>query len=249
MTSLIKNQPIGMIGFGRFGKVFAEWLAKDFEIKVYDVLPIVSTHPNIILSTLAEVLNLNTIFLAVPIRAFEQTVKLIAPQLISKTTVIDVCSVKCFPVAMMEKFLPTSVGIIATHPLFGPDSIHQDQPLKIVMNATRDVHQCFTLWENYFTKRNALVVKMTPDEHDRDTARSQSLTHFIGRCLQAIHAESTPIDTMGFKQLLNVMTQTCHDSRELFIDLIQFNPYSLDFLNSFVSATAAQLNSLTPKAL
>ena len=38
------------------------------------------------------------------------------------TLVLDVGSVKVEPVAIMKELLPETVGIVGTHPLFGPQS-------------------------------------------------------------------------------------------------------------------------------
>ena len=36
--------------------------------------------------------------------------------------IVDVCSVKEYPVQWMRELLPANVSILATHPMFGPDS-------------------------------------------------------------------------------------------------------------------------------
>ena len=67
---------------------------------------------------------------------------------------------------------------------------------------------------------------MTPEEHDRQAAVSQGITHFIGRVLEKADVKSTEINTLGFTDLLAVIEQTCNDSLELFKDLQRFNPYT-----------------------
>ncbi len=225
MNQSMKNR-VGIIGYGRFGKVLNELLKKEFEIKIYD--------EKIKKDPLELVLSANDIFIAVPIRDFEAVIKTLAPKIHKNTTVIDVCSVKLHPVRVMEKYLSATTGIIATHPLFGPDSIHEKNHLKIMMHDVRDTQGRYAFWKNFFFKKDFSIIEMTPDEHDRNAAQSQTLTHFIGRSLQKINAKSTPIDTLGFEKLLSVMAQTCNDSTELFEDMLTYNPYSAKTIAAFV---------------
>jgi len=81
----MKNS-IGIIGFGRFGRILANLLDDDFQINIYD--------PHIESATLEETLAASTLFIAVPIRNFETVIKNIADRLAPGTTVIDVCSDK-----------------------------------------------------------------------------------------------------------------------------------------------------------
>lgn len=232
-----QNKSVGILGYGRFGQVLKNLLSSDFAMTVYD--------PNYKNSdALATVLAAKTIFVAVPIRQFEETIKNIASQLQPGTTVIDVCSVKIYPVQIMQKYLPENIGIIATHPLFGPDSIQETRELKIMMHPTRDIHHCFNDWKNTFKKKNLTILEMTPDEHDRFAAQSQGITHFIGRSLEAAKIISTPIDTLGFQKLLSLKQQTCQDTFELFTDLLHFNPYSHQTLSHFLHATEMLFSTL-----
>lgn len=235
-----KNNPVGIIGYGRFGQTLAQLLAEDFSVKIYDSIKPTTLPASIEYVDCESLLSLSTIFIAVPIRKFAETIKKIAPKLGKNTTIIDVCSVKTYPVKIMQQELPAHVGIIATHPLFGPDSIKDNHTLRMVMHSTRDVHHCFSFWKDFFATKKISIIEMLPEEHDQLAAKTQSLTHFIGRCLEKMNCTSTPIDTNGYKKLLSVMEQTCNDSFELFTDLIQFNPYSREILDKFLQ-TAQQL--------
>lgn len=210
---------ISIIGHGRFGKVLEALLKKNFNVKIDDT-------------------SCKTLFIAVPIRSFESVVRDIAEKINPDTTVIDVCSVKIYPVKIMKKYLPPSANIIATHPLFGPDSIESKHPLKIVTHKVRDNDGHYALWQKTFSKLGMQVFEMTPEQHDKLAAKTQSLTHFIGRALEKIHAKSTDIDTAGFSSLLQVMEQTHNDSRELFLDIQRYNPYSSEVINEFESSIA-----------
>ena len=223
------KEVIGIIGYGRFGAILESLLKQDFSLKIYD--------PNA--SRFDNVLDTSAIFVAVPIRHFETVIREIAPKIAPHTTIIDVCSVKIYPVNIMKQYLLPSVGIIATHPLFGPDSIKNGYPSKMVMYPVRHNGEQYHAWKTFFSKKKIHVLEMAPEEHDQLAAKSQGITHFIGRALEKMGAVPTPIDTAGYATLLKTMEQTCHDSRELFLDLQRFNPYTKKAIEALEMAILA----------
>lgn len=226
---------VGIIGFGRFGRILGQILSDDFEVNAFDPSP-QNKQFGVELVDRDAVLKEKTLFIAVPIRSFKNLILDIAPRLSEGTTVIDVCSVKVYPVTVMTEALPGHVGIIATHPLFGPDSIARPNGLTMMMNPARDVHGKFSFWKHYFESKAIKVVEMTPEGHDRAAAKTQGITHFIGRVLKEAGVGETEIDTLGFKDLLEVIDQTCHDSWDLFTDLQNYNPYTTSMIETLESA-------------
>ena len=234
---------VGIIGFGRFGKILANILQKGFTIKVYDKNQNPSMH-GVQKSSLNDVLNEKTIFIAVPIREFDNVINKISPLLKKGTTVIDVCSVKIHPTEIMKKKLDPSIGIIATHPMFGPDSFLSNNKLKIMMNNTRDTNKNFSFWKRFFTDQGIKVMEMTPDKHDQMAAKTQGVTHFLGRMLKEYGISKTEIDTQGFRDLLDLVEQTCNDTWDLYADLQLFNPYTENMIKELKSATTSLDNRL-----
>ncbi|MEE9165960.1 MAG: prephenate dehydrogenase/arogenate dehydrogenase family protein [Candidatus Neomarinimicrobiota bacterium] len=226
---------IGIIGFGRFGGVLGKILSDDFKVKAYDE-KVQDEQFGVEITGIDTVLKEKSIFVAVPIRAFKEVILDISPRLSGRTTILDVCSVKVYPATVMKEALPDHIGIITTHPLFGPDSITRPKGLTMMMHPTRDNYDMFPFWKEYFESKAIKVVEMTPEEHDRLAARTQGVTHFVGRVLKEAGVEPTEIDTLGFRDLLHVIDQTCHDSWELFTDLQNFNPYTLPIIETLESA-------------
>tara|TARA_B110000881_G_scaffold219626_1_gene242061 strand:- start:5747 stop:6457 length:711 start_codon:yes stop_codon:yes gene_type:complete len=221
---------VGIIGYGRFGKVLATILQKGFSINIYDVKPSNSLD-NISFVTLDEVLNERVIFIAVPIHNFENLLKIISKAIKINRTIIDVCSVKIHTAKVMLKYLPSGVGILSSHPMFGPDSILTNEKLKMMMHRTRDCHNQYSFWEKYFKDQNIEILNMSPEKHDKLAARTQGITHFLGRSLKKFGISKTNIDTQGFRVLLNLVDQTCNDSWELYSDLQSYNPYTKDMIH------------------
>ena len=214
---------VGIYGYGRFGKVLEKILANKYPVTVYDTNPSKKVPVNFVAEK--ELLQQKTLFIAVPINQFESVIQSISPKLLPETTIFDVCSIKLYPVNVMKKYLSENIGIIATHPLFGPDSIDSKERLNFMMHPVRDVAHCYNEWKRFFAEKFN-IVEITPDEHDRLAAESQGIVHFIARFLQEAQLHKTPIDTMGYKQLLKLVENNCNDTWELFSDLQNFNPYS-----------------------
>jgi len=234
---------LGIIGFGRFGRILGKIFLDDFEVKAYDPNP-VQEQIGTELTDLGTVLKEETIILAVPISIFKNVVIDIAPRLKKSCTIMDVCSVKVYPVSVMKDNLPKSVNIIGTHPLFGPDSICQAESLKIMMCNVRETKNQYSKWTSYFSSKNMQVVEMSPEEHDKLASRTQGITHFIGRSLMNAGINPTLIDTLGFSELYKVIEQTCNDSWELFMDLQNYNPYTQSMIDDLENSIAEISNRI-----
>ena len=214
---------VSIIGFGRFGAMLHSLLSKGFEVDVFDKNSIDNSDVNEV--SLEDALQNETIFIAVPIRDFENLVKDISKKISSRKTVIDVCSVKVFPKKVMLDNLSNETDIIATHPLFGPDSL-KDSGSVMTMESVRNTFGRYDFWKNYFESQNILIEEITAEEHDMMAARSQGLTHFVGRVIDDFGTNQTRIDTEGYKALHKLVNQTCNDTWELFEDIQNFNPFT-----------------------
>ena len=223
----------GIIGYGRFGKVLADLLSKKYKVRVYDIQEI-ENYEGVDRCTLAEVLECRLVFISVPISAFEGVVKEIASYNLYNTTIVDVCSVKVYPIDIMEKNLPDHLGIIGSHPHFGPDSYSPFRELKATICPVRDIYKRINDVKEIFESQSIRTIEMTSDEHDRTAASSQGVTHFIGRVLNESGVRSTNMNTMGFNELLGVIEQTCNDSWDLFKDLQRYNPHTNDMIDNLV---------------
>tara|TARA_B100001250_G_scaffold414113_1_gene450752 strand:+ start:1662 stop:2399 length:738 start_codon:yes stop_codon:yes gene_type:complete len=220
---------VGIIGFGRFGKILSNILQKGFKIKAYD-LNSIKNFPGVEFVDQDTVLKEKIIFIAVPISVFESVINDIAPKLDGGNTIVDVCSVKNHPVKVMEKRLGDNIGIISTHPMFGPDSFISNNRLKIMMHNTRNIYGQYKFWRRFFLDQGIEVIEITPDEHDKLAAKTQGVTHFLGRMLKEFGIKKTTLDTQGFRDLLDLVDQTCNDTWELYSDLQLYNPYTSEMI-------------------
>ncbi len=220
---------VGLIGFGRLGRLLVLHFAKDVAMFVYDVTP----RPREIRSlgavpaTLQEACRQDIVIPCVPIAAFAGVIARIRSLLRPNTLLIDVCSVKEHPVSVMKRLLPKSVQILATHPNFGPDSAARSlRGQKLVVCKVRISPERYGKVRRLFERKGLELVEMTPAAHDRKAAASLVLTHFIGRALIGFGAKPTGIDTEGYKRLLRILQTVQNDSWQLFKDMNRFNAYA-----------------------
>lgn len=230
---------IGLIGFGRLGKLIAGRLVQDAEVYIYDIedfsneIKAIGAKP----STLQEVCSCPMVIPFVPMSAFQNVLKKMAPHLNKDTLVIDVCSVKAKPVQWMKETLPDHVSILGTHPMFGPDSAKNTlYGAKIVLTPIRIEDEVLQNIKSYLGDHGLKVIESTPEEHDKQIAHSLLLTHFLGRSLMDFGAESLEIDTKGYRRLMKILQTVENDSWQLFEDMNRYNPYAeetrLDFIKS-----------------
>lgn len=220
---------VSVYGYGRFGKIWAGILAEDFHVKVFSRRGIRTDEVDSGIEITDErgIFDCDALFFCVAISSFEEVLKRSGCYCKKETVFFDTCSVKVFPARWMKKYLPEGSRIIATHPMFGPDSYQQTaRKLPMVICNINAGAQTLKKWIAYFTSKSLQVELMTPEKHDEMTAWSQGITHYVGRVLADLELHPTRIDTLGYKMILEVMEQTCHDSRQLFLDLQNFNPYT-----------------------
>lgn len=233
---------VGIVGFGRFGKLAARYLAADFPVRIYDPAAAIQD----VASIGAEPVSLEAasrckiVILAVPISCLQRVLDQVRPHLAPDGLVVDVCSVKEYPVRWMQAILPANIAILATHPMFGPDSAAESlQGRKIVLCPVRIPAPRFKAVQNYLMAKGLAVIETSPSEHDRQIAVSLALTHFIGRSLAEIGARPQEIDTEGYKRLLNILGVVENDTWQLFEDMHRFNPYAPDARQRFMEAMQA----------
>jgi len=241
----------GIIGFGRFGRLLAGILSVDHQILVYDpVEPDLTDYPFIRKGSMPMVAAQKNLFFAVPILGFEEALQAAIPYLRKDALILDVLSVKVFAYEVMKRLLPKGVGILPTHPMFGPDSIGEGlSDLPFVLCPTPETPpDSLCYWRGYLGNKGFRVVEMDCEEHDRITASSLCLTQLLGRLLDRLAIDSSPIDTKNFQALLRLRESTCHDSPGLFTGLQLFNPFALQMRKRVREELAALEKELAEQA-
>lgn len=233
---------IGLVGYGRFGRLTVRHLSPEFKVVVHTRN--VDKESDIHeaggrLVSLTEACAQKIVIICVPISAMPATLQQIAPLLAPKTIVADVCSVKEYPAQWMRRYLPEFVDILATHPMFGPDSAAKSlMGHKIVLCPERIAAHRYQRIKTWLKEKKLILIETTPSDHDQKIAVSLSLTHFIGRSLSKFGAPILDIDTEGYRRLLHILGVVNNDTWQLFEDMHRFNPYAREKRQAFMAAMA-----------
>lgn len=215
---------IGIIGSGKFGRLLVEILPLIFPGATVGIF---SRHKKGTASWM-DIVSSDLIIPAVPTNAFESVIKQLAPE-IADTIVMDVCSVKEYPVKIMQQFLPSSVSQVATHPLFGPGTWEyvgkQLRGLKMVMTAIHIDRLRYEKLKSSFTRTGINIIEMGPQEHDRHAASFHFTAQYVAQLLKNSGLQRSPIETQSAESLFDFLAMVQSDSPELLQDMMRYNRF------------------------
>lgn len=226
---------LAIIGYGRFGRFAARHLRDRYNVVVADVKPIPRPDKGITRVSLEEAASCRIVVLATPINSLPGVVKAISPHLARHSLVCDVCSVKELPIRWMKKLLPSSVSILGTHPLFGPDSASRSLRARtIILCPVRISDHKFRSAQSVLSELGLHVRDLTPAVHDRLMASSLFLTQLVGRALTRLHLPQPAISTKNYLFLHHIMTTSRSDTFELFHDMYRYNRFARQIPSQFI---------------
>ncbi|MCI4679274.1 prephenate dehydrogenase [Rhodoblastus acidophilus] len=238
---------IGLIGFGAFGRLVAAHLGPLFPIFVHD--PACGADgqaaaKGVTLCDAATAGACDLVILAMPVPQLSAAIAAIRPHLRPGATVLDVCSVKALPAKIMRAELPDHVDIIGTHPMFGPQSARGGvKGLKIVVCPIRGPGA--RPLAAYLRKTFGLdAIIATPEEHDREAAMVQGLTHLIAKVLVEMEPLPRNMTTASFDLLLRAVDMVRYDAPEVFYAIERMNPFAPDVRRRFFALAAELAESL-----
>lgn len=238
---------LAIVGFGRFGQLWANSLLPFGDVSVYDQNVIhLPAESRIKIITLSDLASADVVFVVAPISAFEACCLAIQKVLNPTTLVVDCCSVKMFPVEVMRRVFSATQPLLATHPLFGPVAVKKSGGLvghKIVVCPLQQAGNKQNQVQEIFKQMGLKILITTPEEHDHQMANSQGLVHFIGRGLTALDLHPQELATPDFQALLNINNMVANNTWQLFLDMHQYNPYVKAIRQKFIE----QLISLDQK--
>lgn len=240
---------LGLIGFGQFGQLAAGVLSRHFDVLVADTAPdaeATARRLGVAFGSLADAAGRDVVIFAVPVVAMQAAFAAAASHLKPGALAIDVGSVKMLPARWMIEMLPAHVDLVATHPLFGPQSAKAGLAgLRLVVCPIRgDRHEKVAA----FGRSLGLTVTVTtPEEHDREMAYVQALTHLIGRSLVNLGIPDEQLKTASYQHLLELCSLIGADTFELFTAIQTQNPFAADVVSAFVAQAQSLLDQVAAK--
>ncbi|XP_031130864.1 arogenate dehydrogenase 2, chloroplastic-like [Ipomoea triloba] len=234
---------IAVVGFGNFGQFLAKAFVRQGHIVMAysrtnyiniaqsigasfytDPHDLCEQHPDVILLC-TSIISTEAVLRSLPIQRLKRN-----------TLFVDVLSVKEFPKNIFLQLLPPHFDILCTHPMFGPESGKDSwRGLPFVFDKVRigDEDCRVSRVERFldiFGKEGCRMVEMSCAEHDKHAAGTQFITHTMGRVLEKLQLETTPINTKGYETLLDLVENTASDSFDLYYGLFMYNKNAMEQL-------------------
>ncbi|GAV62448.1 PDH domain-containing protein, partial [Cephalotus follicularis] len=144
------------------------------------------------------------------------------------TLFVDVLSVKEHPRDVLLQVLPEESDVLCTHPMFGPESgSHGWKGLTFVFDKIRirNIATCSNFLR-IFENEGCKMLEMSCEEHDKVAARSQFITHTVGRILAEMEIKSTSMNTKSFETLVQLKENMVTHSYDLFSGLFICNRFA-----------------------
>ncbi len=229
------------------GRLFADFLLKDGkevvitgrnEEKLLDARHQLGTEvtPN----NVEAVRDADYVLLSVPIESFEEVVKQVSPHIQPGQVVIDITSVKVFPVEIMHRHIKSG-SVLGAHPLFGPGARGIANQNFVLTPTNEDEEVLAQKIKSYLEARSARVTLMTPQEHDETMSLVLGLSHFIAIVSADTLLSSGKLkqmETVGsttYKVLLTMIQSVLSEDPELYATLQMSLPRVMEFEKLFRS--------------
>ncbi len=230
-----KKLQFSVIGYGRFGKLWAEILSKHGDVFVFDKNKNIQKG-KFHFTDLNKALKKDVIFLCIPISQMESFLKENNSKISKSSTIIDTASVKEMPLKWMDKHIP-NIPHLGLHPLFGPDSYAKNRINLIIISASKQFPSLIKKWQKTLVSWHFFTRIVSASDHDKSIAFSQGMTHFIGNIVKKMNITKTETPTLGYSMLMSVEQFCENNTHQLFRDMISFNRYSGEMLKSFLQAS------------
>ncbi|GLH74336.1 hypothetical protein GETHLI_28380 [Geothrix limicola] len=242
---------IGILGYGRFGRALGALLREaGHAYRAWD--PAVEVPGELRAGSRADLVDgADTLVLAMPVPALGATLKELRPRLRPGQLVLDVCSVKVGPCALLEEHLGAVIPHAGTHPLFGPVSLARaERPLRVVLCPSSHHPAAADAAQSLFQSLGCQVLRQNPEDHDRVMATTHALTFFIAKGLLAVGAGADlPFTPPSFHAIARTLESVREDAGHLFAALQNQNPFAAGAREGLLEALSAVHQSLAEAAV
>jgi prephenate dehydrogenase len=166
----------------------------------------------------------DNVLICTSISSFEEIVKKIAPATRKGQAIMDICSIKEFPVDIMHKYLKEAT-VLGTHPVFGPGSNGVAHKAYVLTPTNKQEAAFAEQYKQWLEKEQAHVFVMTPKEHDELMSIILGLPHFIGLVAcetllaQEGFAESKKLAGTTYRMLFTLAEATAMETPDLYANV------------------------------
>ena len=176
---------VAIIGAGKMGRWFTRFFLEEGDSVIVSsrskekLLKIRDEFGVEIADNVNAVEKADRVLICVPIENFEAVAKEIQPHIRPDQVVMDICSIKEFPVKIMHEYVKTGITL-GTHPVFGPGAKSIENQ-NFVLTPVNDEEKRFAReFKSWLEERRANVFIMSPRKHDELMSVVLGLPHFLG---------------------------------------------------------------------
>jgi prephenate dehydrogenase len=192
------------------------------------------------------------VLVCVSIGSFEEVIKKIAPDVHEGQVVMDVCSIKEYPVAVMHQYLKQGL-VLGTHPLFGPGS-RGVKHKTYILTPTNPAEEKYALeFQKWLDKEGAHTFVMSPKKHDELIAVVLGMPHFLGlAACETLMAQPNFLQTKEvagttYRMLFTLAQATALETPDLFANLQTKLPQVKKLEEQFLANAQAWLDLVKSK--
>jgi len=191
------------------------------------------------------------IIVCVSISSFEEVVKKIGPSIRDNQVVMDICSIKEFPVRVMHENIKGGL-VLGTHPVFGPGSKGLKHKAYILTPTNPAELKFANEFKDWLEKEEAHVFVMTPEKHDELMSVVLGLPHFLGLVAcetlleQKDFAQTKQVAGTTYRMLFTLAEATALETPDLYANL-QMNLPKMGKIEELFIAKAQEWLDLVKK--
>ncbi|MCL2686473.1 MAG: prephenate dehydrogenase/arogenate dehydrogenase family protein [Candidatus Bathyarchaeota archaeon] len=191
------------------------------------------------------------VLICVSISSFEEIVKTISPAVHADQPIMDICSIKEYPINIMHQHLKDAL-VLGTHPVFGPGSngvAHKAYVLTPTNPKEQTYAEEFKAW---LEKDQAHVFVMTPQKHDELMGIVLGFPHFLGLAAcetlleQPGFSESKKLAGTTYRMLVTLAESVAMETPDLYAN-VQTKLANLDKMEERFITSAQQWLDLMKK--
>jgi len=168
--------------------------------------------------------GVDRVLICVSISSFEEIIKKIAPVVSKGQPVMDISSIKEYPVNIMHKYLKDAL-VLGTHPVFGPGS-HGVKNKAYVLTPTNPEEEAYAKeFHRWLEKEEAHVFIMTPKKHDELMSLILGFPHFLGLAAcetllaQPAFSESKKLAGTTYRMLFTLAESVAQETPDLYANV------------------------------
>jgi prephenate dehydrogenase len=199
----------------------------------------------------AAVKGADRVLICVSISSFEETIKKIASSVHKGQPVMDICSIKEYPVNIMHKHLKGALTL-GTHPVFGPGSNGVAHKAYVLTPTNAEEEAYAKEFQRWLEKEGAHVFVMTPQKHDELMSIVLGFAHFVGLAAcetlleQPMFAESKKLAGTTYRMLFTLAEAVATETPDLYAN-VQTKLAGMDKIEELFIANAEEWLELMKK--